>query len=178
MAQYLDREAVEKVGGEMSDGSASSEVQESEGELSEEIPLSTTSIRSRKRFSFLDDDVAANKRRKSSSCGSKTPTNSSRAANTPTSSSARTPSSSKSSTTPSRQISKSSGKHQYEDLLKEMKHSNKLLSTLVSRADSTEERLKLVEEKLDEVSEMNTTPKSKQARRRSVPDEVRVSGYL
>lgn len=72
-------------------------------------------------------------------------------------------------------INKLSGKHQYEDLLKEMKQSNKLLSTLVSRADSTEDRLKLVEEKLEEFS--STPSKSKRARKRIVPDEVRVSGF-
>ncbi len=189
MAEFLDLEAAVERSCEMADSASSSrsEVEDSEGELSDELPMFTSRVGGRRRLSFPKDDVAGdtpNKRSRSSSCTtskSKTSSKSSKAAST--TSATRTPRTTKSSSNKSSSglMSTSSGKSQppYEDLLKEMKQSNQLLSTLVSRADSTEDRLKLVEEKLEDFSETNSTPKSRHhSRKRNVPDEVRVSGYI
>ena len=70
-----------------------------------------------------------------------------------------------------------------EQMLKEVKKSNKLLEALLKRVDSTEDRLKLVEDKLNDLGQSasasagDTTPLSRfrsRSRKRDVPDEVRV----
>ena len=62
------------------------------------------------------------------------------------------------------------------DLLAEMQK-NKLLSTLLARADSTEDRLKKIEEGRGEST--SSTPTSRRcSRKRSVPPEVRASIQL
>lgn len=93
MAQYIDTAAVETGDHEMTDESTS-EVQESDGDISDEIPL--PSATKRRRFNFLEDDGdEAAKNHRSTSRGRKTPTNSSAAASkSTTSNSARTPSTS------------------------------------------------------------------------------------
>lgn len=59
------------------------------------------------------------------------------------------------------------------DVLKEIRKSNKLLATLVKRVGNNEKRLKAVEEKVTVASSgVDSTP-SRRAKSRDVPDEVR-----
>lgn len=67
---------------------------------------------------------------------------------------------------------------QNDRVLKELQRSNKRLLTLVKRVENSEKRLKIVENKLESgvSSSADSTPSHKsKAKRKDVPNEVRVS---
>ena len=63
----------------------------------------------------------------------------------------------------------------YNDIMSEVKKSNELLLSLVSRLKKTEARLRVVESSLKNSSSSSSTSGSSSSRRKGVPAEVRVS---
>lgn len=120
------------------------DVSDSQGEESDEIPMTVSSRLGKRgrRLNFLDEDSSS----AIVGTGEKRVQKSTSRAST-----------SKASTSKARSESDSI------DLLTEIRRNNKLLSTLLDRADSTEDRLKQVEEKLENFggeSSASSTPTS------------------